>query len=262
MLTLTYTQRIPYCSSLLAKRLLSLLDEKKTNLALSADVTTAKQLLTLAEQLGPEICVLKTHMDIISDFTPTLIHQLMQLAQQHRFLLFEDRKFADIGHTVKHQYTGGLYHIADWADIINAHSLPGPGMIQGLAEGNKKQSGLLLIAEMSAAGHLMSAHYANQTLGLAEQFPDFAFGFISQQRLSPYPGWLYFTPGIQSDCDSDSLGQQYISPKQALEQGSDIIIVGRGIVAATHPLAAAQRYRAQGWQAYESRCQCINKPHQ
>jgi orotidine 5'-phosphate decarboxylase subfamily 1 len=129
-------------------------------------------------------------------------------------------------------------------------------VVQGLAAARKKECGVLLIAEMSSASHLMDKHYIKNTLSLAEEFPDFVFGFIAQRKLSNNPGWLYLTPGIQFDGNNDSLGQQYISPEKAiLEQHSDIMIVGRGIITETDMLTAAQRYRTHGWQAYKQRCQ-------
>lgn len=252
----SYVERAHYCLSPLAKNLFQLMEDKKTNLALSADVTSAQKLLDLADLLGPEICMLKTHIDIIEDFSPDLPQQLRKLALKHRFFIFEDRKFADIGNTVKHQYEGGLYHIADWADFVNAHSLPGPGIIQGLAEiGRKKNRGLIMLAEMSSIGHLMDEAYRQKTLQMAEQFADFVVGFITQRALVSDPHWINFTPGIKFDDGGDKLGQQYVSPEKAiLEHGSDIIIPGRGIIQANDPLEMAQKYREAGWESYMKRC--------
>jgi uridine monophosphate synthetase len=246
---LSYSERAKYCQNPCSKKLFNLLADKQTNLALSADVTTCAALLELADKLGPEICVLKTHVDILEDFTLSFTKQLRARADQHQFFIFEDRKFADIGNTVKQQFAGGIYHIADWADIINAHALPGPGIIAGLAEiGLKKQCGLLLLAEMSSENNLIDNNYQMNTVNMAAQFPEFVVGFISQKKLSHDSHWLYFTPGVQFNATKDALGQRYITPEQAiLENGSDIIIVGRGILHAQNPLAEARKYRQAAW---------------
>lgn len=49
-------------------------------------------------EYGPQSSYHKqTHADIIEDFDGDLVAQLQALSQKHNFLIFEDRKFADIG---------------------------------------------------------------------------------------------------------------------------------------------------------------------
>lgn len=249
----TYQQRAEQCQHPLAKRLLQLMHRKQTNLSLSADVTTKAELLKLVHQIGPEICVLKTHIDIVTDFDQDLVQQLTQLAKQHDFIIFEDRKFADIGNTVTMQYEKGIYHIADWAPITNAHPLPGPGIIQGLKDaGLRRGNGLLLLAQMSAKGSLFTPEYTATAVALAHEHNDFVIGFICRQRLTDDPTLIHFIPGVQMAEGGDNRGQQYITPHQAIaELGNDVIIVGRGIYQAADPLAAAKMYREAGWQAYQ-----------
>ncbi len=251
---LSYQERAARCSNPTAKKLLELMEAKQTNLCLAADATTKKELLAWADEIGPEICLLKTHIDIITDFDWDLIVHLQVLAKKHNFLIFEDRKFADIGKTVQHQYRDGMFHMSEWADIVNTHTVAGPGSIEALKEiGLPKGRGLLLLAEMTPKGTLAKGEYTAASIKMAEEHQDFVIGFITTRTLSDNPCFINMTPGIQMAGGGDRLGQQYTSPDEAIRGGADVIIVGRGICAASEPLVAADAYREAGWEAYQAR---------
>jgi uridine monophosphate synthetase len=255
MSALPFAERAKHTTNAAAKILLQLMDTKETNLCVSADLTRSDDLLKLANQIGPEICLLKTHIDTLEDFSDDFINQLVSLSKTHNFLIFEDRKFADIGNTVKAQYGKGVYRIADWAHITNAHILPGEGIINGLKSvGLEKGNGLLLLAQMSSAGNLLDDDYAQAAVKMARAHKEFVMGFITQHQLTDDPALINFTPGINSAVTGDTLGQQYVTPEQAiLKNHTDVIIVGRGIYAANNPVAAAKSYRSAAWRAYQTK---------
>lgn len=279
----SYEQRSAKHENGAAKALLETMARKSTNLCLSIDVTKKESLLRITNAVGPSICLLKTHIDIVEDFDQDLIDQLQKLSQVHDFLIFEDRKFADIGtvlhlvcvrklidlvsgNTVTSQYASGTFKIASWAHITNAHVIPGPGIITGLARvGLPLGRGLLLLAEMSGAGTLARGEYTRESLRMArasrnaEGEKNFVIGFIAMGRIEEDQqetdeDFLILTPGVGLDVKGDGLGQQYRTPDQViLESGCDVIIVGRGIYASNdvpEMQRQAERYKAAGWNAY------------
>uniref|UniRef100_A0A8C6V1M2 Uridine 5'-monophosphate synthase n=1 Tax=Neogobius melanostomus TaxID=47308 RepID=A0A8C6V1M2_9GOBI len=239
----------------LASKLLNIMAEKESNLCVSADVTSSEELLELADSLGSQICLLKTHIDILKDYTVEVGQKLQTLAGKHNFLIFEDRKFADIGNTVKHQYEGGLYQISSWSHIVNAHAVPGPGVVKGLsAVGKPLGRGCLLIAQMSSQGSLATGEYTQAALKMAEEHSDFVIGFICGEKITQRPEFIHMTPGVQMQSGGDALGQQYSTPEEVIkDKASDVIIVGRGILAAPDRLKAAEAYRKSGWDGYKQR---------
>jgi orotidine-5'-phosphate decarboxylase len=207
--------------------------------------------------IGPYIVILKTHIDIVGDFGPDTVQLLQMLADKHDFLIFEDRKFIDIGNTAKMQYRGAL-RIVNWAHIVNASVLAGESTIEGLKEVGLAPEfagmrGALILAEMSSKGSLATGTYTTRSVEIALKHRDFVLGFIAAGALPGTEGsdFVIMAPGVNRGSRGDKLGQQYQTPEEAVQRGADIIIVGRGIYGDPNPVGAARSYQTEGWQAYE-----------
>jgi uridine monophosphate synthetase len=242
----------------LTKLLVGRMQEKESRVVLSLDVDSTTEFWAILKSAAKHIVMLKTHIDTLSDYSPAFIAEVQQYCKENSIFLFEDRKFADIGNTVRAQYRGGIYKIADWADFVTVHMISGEAILKGLFEGLTDRSSFLL-AKMSSKDNLISESYTRKVIELGKKNESVVSGFIGhgktpeeilKLRKKIPANFLLLMPGVQIASAGDNLGQTYIDPATATRNGADAIIVGRGITHAKDIEKAAETYRVQaenGW---------------
>ncbi len=247
----------------MTKMLLDKIKAKQSNLILSLDVEDSDTFFSILDKVANDIVMLKTHIDIIKDFTPDFIKKLTDYSKKYDFMLFEDRKFADIGNTVRMQYKSGAYNIVSWADFVTVHMIAGESILNGLFDnvseqgfGNKSS---FLLARMSASGNLITESYTRKVIEIGKNNEHCVSGFIghgqNEDDLKRFknkipPNFLLLMPGVKLESKSDTLGQSYVTPDKAVRGGADCIIVGRGIINSTDPKDTAKRYRETAFNEY------------
>uniref|UniRef100_A0A7E4W8Z5 Uridine 5'-monophosphate synthase n=1 Tax=Panagrellus redivivus TaxID=6233 RepID=A0A7E4W8Z5_PANRE len=241
----------------LNKRVLEIILEKKTNLCVAVDETDKAKVLEIVKAIAPSVVAVKLHADIIEGFDAAFAAEVSALAAKEKFVLFADRKLADTGNTVELQLTSGHLRIADWANVVTVHSVPGKSIVKSVGnviKNAKTLQGALLIAELSCEGALTDAAYAKKSVAIAVEEPQTVSGFICQKRPSDEPGFLYWTPGVNESAKTDGRGQQWRSVADAITRdGNDIIIVGRAITQSADAGATAADYAKRSFAAWESR---------
>ncbi len=242
-------------SNALAKKVGDAINKKQSNIVLSLDVTTQKEFFDILQKAAPHIFMVKTHVDILEDFEPSFIKKLKSIAEQEGLLIFEDRKFADIGNTVRKQYREGVYRMAEWADFITVHLMPGEAILDGLFEGTSDR-GALLLAKMSSKGNLLNEGYARKVFDIGKNYQQWVAGYIghgnsveeiTRLKKKVPPGQLLFMPGVKLGAGGDAFGQQYVRLEDAVQGGADAVIVGRGIIKSDHVAQTALQYQQTAW---------------
>lgn len=245
-----------------AQKLLDAVTKKSSNLIFSADQTTTTQLLLTLQQVAPYIVAVKLHTDTLKDpVTPSFISSLQKIATKHNLLIIEDRKFTDIGSTLKNQLTSSL-NIAKWADavtvfpcvtktglnIINNLNLS-PIIIEQLSTYKDTDDNPYLSdyeKSLKAPHHSFQSHKLLTPNNLYPKPPPLNYlGTIGQTST---PKWQ-FTPGVSLTRTEDKLNQNYSTPIQAAKNGADFFIVGRGIYQTSDPAQTAKNYKLACWKA-------------
>lgn len=221
-------------------RLLNIIKTKKTNIILSIDLDNIHEIINLLYKTCKYICGVKLHLDIIHKIDEKFINELVCLSKNENFIIIEDRKFADIGNTIKHQLENHPYNIIRWIDAVTVHSLPGKDILNVFKQYNIP---VLLIQEMSSKNNLFHSKYTYDTLQIAHEYKDIILGMIGQKKYDS--NFLLFTPGIHMDTTNDDLGQQYKTPKKAIVNGTDVFIIGRSIYNSLNPIKEIKKYLNQ-----------------
>ena len=253
-------QRYVSSADPLMHRYMEISEKKQTLVCLAADKTTMQEMFDLLEKVAPFIAVLKTHVDLIDDWNMTDWLRFCKLADDNDLLIFEDRKFADIG-KISQRQMGGVYDIRSWADLVTSHLISGPDIVDGLQNGwssVERCGSVLLLAQMSSRGNLLLPDYCKNVVELGRAHPG-VLGFIGNgsdaegiKSLREIVGGnkMIWTPGVNISVGDGELGQRYGDPRQAILAGSDCIIVGSGIHQSADPAVAAMEYAKVSWSAF------------
>lgn len=73
---MTYETRAGLAKNTMAKTCFELMVQKSTNLCVAVDTVNVEDALKLAAQVGPYICVLKTHVDMFGSWNETHVAAL------------------------------------------------------------------------------------------------------------------------------------------------------------------------------------------
>ncbi|MDA8832917.1 orotidine-5'-phosphate decarboxylase [Candidatus Poseidoniales archaeon] len=232
---------------------------KQSLVCLAADRSTMAGLFDLIETVGSSIAALKTHVDLVDDWTPGAWSEFCAAAKEADLLIFEDRKFADIG-GISRKQMAGVYNIRGWSDLVTAHLISGPDIVDGLQAAWSdvgREGGVLLLAQMSSRGNLLEPAYTAAVVEKGKAHSG-VFGFIGNGsrpeelvllRTAVGDGKMIWTPGVNLAVGDGEMGQRYGHPRDAVLAGSDCVIVGSGIHKADNPGEQAAAYAKASWDA-------------
>ena len=222
-----------------AKLVRYLSQQKNSKICLSLDIPNWDNFFNILEKVADKIVMLKLHLDIMENLNKTNLEKLFQIKQKYNFLVWEDRKLCDIGHTnvlVVKQLLSYQFNNQKLVDFISILPIGGDLSLTPLFE---MDIGIFLLSEMSSQGNLFNDIITNNIIQLSKtHYRTGKITGIINQTLNPYTiqyPMLSIMPGISHLSGKDNMGQQYRDVTK-LKVLPDIFVVGRAIYQSENPL--------------------------
>ena len=218
------------------------------------DYADAKSALELAAQLQPALCRLKVGKELFTASGPQLVEQLMQRG----FEVFLDLKFHDIPNTVA-QACKSAAALGVW--MVNVHALGGRRMMEAAQEAlanTAQPPKLIAVTVLTSMGQDDLAE-----LGISDAPAQLVLRLAQLARNSGLDGvvcsaqeaallrrecgeaFCLVTPGIRPPLAGMDDQTRVATPRAALENGSNYLVIGRPITRAASPLLALQEISQQ-----------------
>ena len=212
------------------------------------DFPAAEPALALTLRLDPVLCRVKVGKELFTAAGPQLVEKLMDKG----FEVFLDLKFHDIPNTVRNACKAAA-GLGVW--MVNVHVLGGRKMLSAAREaipaGKIKLIAVTLLTSMGRdeMGDIgLNGTPEDAVLRLAALARDCGLDGVvcsaleaARLRQSIGKNFCLVTPGIRlADAAMDDQ-QRVATPRQAIENGADYLVIGRPITQAADPLAALQR---------------------
>ena len=235
-------------------------NDSQNKLIVALDVQTTREARELVELLGPEVGMFKVGSQLFTAAGPEIVRDIVRSGSR----VFLDLKFHDIPNTVA---AAAVEATRLGVTILNVHAGGGPEMMRRTAAAVSEAAAAegLLRPSIIAVTVLTSADKATlnavgventpeeQVIKLARLAAENGMDGLVASPLEvrairtaiPQRGFLIVTPGIRPAGSALDDQKRVMSPAETVLAGADYLVVGRPIIAAKDPVAAAKMIGAE-----------------
>lgn len=217
------------------------------------DFPSDKAAMQLVDKLNPELCRLKVGKELFTRCGPALVKQMVASG----FDVFLDLKFHDIPNTVAKACESAA-ELGVW--MVNVHSMGGIAMMEAARSALNYDDAPLLIAVTLLTS---SGEKELRALGIEQSPADFVKRLATMTYESGLDGvvcsaqeaamlqqhcgddFLLVTPGIRPENANADDQNRIMTPRQAVDNGSDYLVIGRPVTQSEDPVRVLREINAQ-----------------
>ena len=228
----------------------------KERIIIPLDVDSEDKAIELVKKLAGEVGVFKVGLELFNIAGPAIFDKIKAAGADK---IFYDAKFHDIPNTVAGAVRAAVRNNV-W--MLNVHATGGKAMMQAAVEAAKSESEKLGFAPPKMIGVTILTSIDTMTLtdelrissGLVRHVVHLAklaksAGMdgvvaspqeIDRIRESLGPDFLIVTPGVRPAGAEIGDQKRVMTPGKAMQAGADYLVIGRPIIKADDPVAAAR----------------------
>jgi orotidine-5'-phosphate decarboxylase len=226
----------------------------KDRLIVALDVDTFDKAEKLIDKLSKDVDIFKVGIAPFTDFGQKILSKL----EEHGKKVFLDLKFHDIPNTVKNAASAAA---KKGVFMMNFHCVGGKRMLEAAVKGSEeacaasgKKSPILLgvtvltsmndsdLSEVGIEGPVEKRVLSFAGIARAAGLNGVVASAKEAQLIKKDIGkdFIVVTPGVRPLWAEEGDQKRVLTPKQAIAEGADYIVVGRPIIEADDPALAAR----------------------
>ncbi len=223
-------------------------------LIIALDFPDSASALDMARRLDPSLCRVKVGKELFTAAGPAILEELHRLG----FEVFLDLKFHDIPATTAAAVAQAA---AKGVWMVNVHAGGGRRMMEACRERLEQAShkplliGVTLLTSMEA-GDLQELGFQGTPEAYVQRLAKLACdsgldGVVCSARESAMlkqacgTDFKLVTPGIRPEWAAANDQRRIVTPKAALTDGADYLVIGRPVTRAEEPVAALEKILAE-----------------
>lgn len=231
----------------------------RSRIAVALDLSSRDEFLGAARLLGGEVGTFKLGLEAFVSHGPDLVRELVALGAP----VFLDLKLHDIPNTVGAAASAAA---RTGASILNVHASGGAEMMRAAGDRAREAAAkaslpapkviavtILTSLDAAALGHVgFAAPPGEAALRLALLARESGLdgvvcspGEAAAIRAACGPGFLLVVPGVRPAGSAVGDQKRVATPAGAVRAGADLLVIGRPILAAPDPVAAARAIAAE-----------------